>query len=1411
MRGVLGLLVAAWSVVLIAWLTLHWGILPHIERWREPIERRASRAVGVPVRIGHIEVASNGWVPSLELRDVVLLDPQQRPALRLPRVAAAVSMRSLLSLQLRFEQLLIDGAELEVRRDGAGRIFVAGLDLNQPGARGDDATTDWFFAQREFVIRGGALRWVDEQRGAAPLELTDVQLIVRNGRRRHDVRLDATPPPAWGNRFTLVGRFTQPLLVRAGDWRRWSGDAYVDLPRADLRELRRHVELPFNLTEGDGALRAWLDLDEAQLRAATVDLALRAVTLRLTDAVEALAFENVHGRVTGERTPDTTTVGVQGLSFITGDNVRWPASDMSLVWQQRDGAAPTGGRFDAQRLDVGLMAQVASRVPLGAPLRKLLAELNPKGVISGFSASWAGALDAPERYSVKGVLGGLSLSSDASEVVGAVGRPGLRNASVRLDASETGGTAQLTIADGALELPGVFEEALLPLDHLSAQLAWKIEPSAPLQVPRGPPLHLGPKISVEARNVSFGNADAQGTLSGTWTTGAGSGVGRDGRYPGRLVLDSTLTQGVATRTARYLPLGITAATRHYVEHAVQGGTLARADFRVNGQLWDFPFANARSASDGEFRIAAKLVEVAFAYVPDTPASAGAAVARSAWPALARVNGELIIDRSSLEIRDASAQLGGASFDKVEGAIRDLDRAVLTLAASGRGPIEPMLQFVNTTPVGPWMNNALAQATGSGVADLKLALSIPLDDTDKTQVKGSVTLAGNDVRITPGSPLLGTAKGRVDFTNQGFAVLGASARVYGGDATFEGGSQPDASVRFTGQGSASVEGLRRAAELGDLSRIGNTVSGQAAYRVALGFVKGQAEIDITSNLVGLALDLPAPLNKAADSAWPLRYRTSLLPESLGAGATPRDLLRVELGTLLKAQYLRDLSGAVPRVLRGGIGVMEAAPSPASGVLADVNLKTLDLEAWSAAADRLLGAGGGSSASSADGRDPPAGAGGNGYVPDAWALRIGELDLGTRRLDNFVAGVSVADGLWRANLDATQLDGYVEYRPARSDGGAAGKVLARLSRLSLPKSEGDAVDSLLDQQPSSVPGLDIVVDDFELRGKHLGRLQVEAVNNQRGEGRDAVREWTLSTFSLTSPDAVFSATGRWAGGGVAGAGRRRTDMDFDLAINNSGALLERLGLPKAIRGGKGKLAGKLSWIGSPLALDYPTLAGQVEVAIDKGQFLQAEPGAARLLGVLSLQALPRRLTFDFRDLFQEGFAFDSITGNVTIAKGEASTNNLRMRGVQAVVLMEGQADIALETQDLRVWVVPEINAGTASLAYAVINPAIGLGTFLAQVVLRKQLAQAGTREFSIRGTWADPKVEQVERKMTDDVPALEPPPAPAAAASDATRAAANEAPRRPDNDAPRPAGTEPPRAGAGEPPRPAGAPAPSAPSR
>jgi uncharacterized protein YhdP len=306
----------------------------------------------------------------------------------------------------------------------------------------------------------------------------------------------------------------------------------------------------------------------------------------------------------------------------------------------------------------------------------------------------------------------------------------------------------------------------------------------------------------------------------------------------------------------------------------------------------------------------------------------------------------------------------------------------------------------------------------------------------------------------------------------------------------------------------------------------------------------------------------------------------------------------------------------------------------------------------------------------------------------------------------------------------------------------------------------VEAILNEQPASIPALDVVVEDLELRGKKLGRVEIDAVNRGASSAaREGVREWRLNKFNVILPEAVLTATGNWValnaqvpatGGNRARppAERRRTVMNFKLDIADSGALLKRFGMGEVIRRGKGKLEGQVGWVGSPLSFDYPSMSGQFNVNVESGQFVKADPGIAKLLGVLSLQSLPRRLALDFRDVFSEGFAFDFVRGDVNINQGVAYTNNLQMRGVNAAVLMEGSADIAKETQDIKVVVVPEINAGTASLIATAINPAIGLGSFLAQMFLRRPLMQAATQEFHIDGTWSDPRVTKLDRKAQAD---------------------------------------------------------------
>jgi uncharacterized protein (TIGR02099 family) len=1331
------LLISAWSLLLLGWLILHWGILPHLSDWRPDIEQRLSRSLGLTVRMGQLQAGSSRWVPTVQVRDVVLLDPQGREALRLPRVDAALSLRSLLSWSLRLSQVYVEGARLDIRRDARGHVFVGGLDLSQPAGADDHRAADWFFAQPEFVIRGGQLRWLDEQRGAPPLSLDGVDLVVRNGLRHHDLRLDATPPAEWGQRFSLRGRFTQPLLARAGDWPRWSGTLYADLPHTDVDTLQRYASLPFDLKTGRGALRAWLDVERGDWRGGAADLALDAVQLRLGRALEPLSLGRLEGRLQVQRQRDGVRISAQGLGFVTEDGQRWPASQFTLGWRQAQviGAtggpsapeAPvTGGEFRADRLDLALMAHIAERLPLPDGLRRGLERTRPEGQVQDLVASWSGPLARPEHYRVQARATGLSLQPGEVDPAhpDEPARPGWRGAELTLDANESGGEGQLSVRDGALSFPGVFEQPEVPMDRLSAQLVWQVRP------------HPGqePDIELLVREARYANPDLQGELQARWHTGARPGQGSGRRFPGWLDMTGRISQVAAPQVVRYLPLGIGHDARDYVRQAVLAGEVRQLQFRTRGDLWDFPYPRAGT---GEFRIGAQLQGVTLAYVP--PAQAGAA---PEWPAFEQLRGELLFDRARMRIRNAQARLYGLTLQGVNGEIADLiTHPVLTISGNVRGPLADGLRYVASSPVDRLIDGALHQASGTGAMDLKLALNIPLEDTDKTTVKGQLALSGNDVRMAPDMPLLAGTRAQIQFSDRSFSLASGSTRVLGGEASLTGSLQPDGSLRFQSQGVATAEGLRQAPEFGPVSRLAQRLSGQAPYKLDLTVRRGQTEMLLTSPLTGLSSELPAPLAKTVETVLPLRYQTRLAEPA--AGQPERDTLRVELGNLAVAEYQRDLSGPQPQVLKGALAIGAPLPAATAGtVQAALQLGDVDVDAWHALGAGL-GLGGG----------VPANGGRLSYLPTELTLKAHSLSLDGRRLDAVQAQVQhrvQGDGAhWVAELSARQSQGRIDYRPAAAGDPASGRLMARLGRLVVPEAEVDQVDSLLDQASDGVPALDIVVDNFELKGRQLGKLEVQA--SYRGEGG---QDWRLSRLAMTGPDARLTGSGQWAPGP-----RRRMALNFKLDVQDGGNLLEHLGMGRVVKGAKGQVTGELAWNGSPLSPDWAGMTGHMQLALESGQFLKVNPGAGRLLGVLSLQALPRRFLLDFRDVFDAGFAFDNVSADVLLSDGIASTNNLRIRGVQAVVLMDGETDLRHETQDLRMVVVPEISAGTASLAYAAINPVIGLGAFLAQYVLSKPLAEAGTREFRVGGSWDAPTVVPVPRQA-DAAPV---PASPASAAS------------------------------------------------
>lgn len=1357
----------------LVWLLIHGFIVPRIADLRPQLEARASAQLGLRVHIGAVSGESQGWVPSFELHDVRLLDAQGQTALHLPRVLATLSPRSLWNLG--FEQLAIEGPVLEVRRTPDGRLWLAGLDMSQTST--DTGALDWLLSQTEVAVRQGTLRWTDEHNQLPPLELTGVSAVLRNHLRTHELRVDADPPSSWGERLSWQARFRQPILsTRASDWQRWSGQVYAAFGRVDLGAMAPYLGWPDAVPSGQGAVRAWVDMNLGRLSGVTADVALSDLTLRLRQDLPALAFQDLSGRVALHpwgRDGLGHEFLTQNLAFTLADGLRWPGGNLSVRQASEAGSLSQRSELSADRLDLQALAAIARRLPQAAPWHEQLQSLAPQGQVELLQLSWLGQADAPAQVKAQGRVSGLALAAQPAQprvsgksgttVAAQPGRPGVQGATLSFEGNLDAGKAKLSIEDGATTFPGVFDEPQINWRTLSSDITWQ---------------HQGEQLQVQLPNLKFAQADLQGEASVKWRTGA------ERTLPGVLDLQGTLSHAELNQVHRYLPLVMSREVRDYLREALVRGQASAVKVRLKGDLWQLPY---RNGDGGQLKISARVRDAVFNPAPavlNTP---------SRWPLLSQVNAELNLDNARLSLKDISgrwaantnsntntntAAVQGIRFQRGEVVLANLlNNPTVQVQTELRAAVPEVLSTIRHSTLQDITQHFLDEASGSGPVEANLKLTMPLQDMGKTQALGRVTLAGNELNLSPDIPAMSKVRGQLWFSEDGLAVQGAQARLLGGDALIEGGSMaiPGQSSRaFNGflrvQGTATAEGLR-GLNLGGLNTLLARSAGSTPYTAQIGLRGPSLDLQVNSNLLGMALDLPAPLGKTAASSLPLRVDITPVDVSTRRDAAPgKDRVRVAMGRMLSAVYIREL-GDEPRVLQGllqfGEPINTDQPLPARGVAAVVEAATLDADAWLAVMDS-------SAHPSLSGRaDVTPTSAVSSYMPRTFSLKAQRLMWQGRTLNKLTVNAARETNQWRAQVDAQELNGLLEYRPGEAR--QPGRLFARLTRLSLAASTAKEVESLLEEQPVSMPGLDIVVDDLELRGKRLGRVEIEAINRgsvlaregaREGvrEGRNVrdVREWQLQKFNIIAPEGTFTATGRWAGlpertpvprapsHPDMPADLRRTSMNFKLDITDGGDLLARLGLSGVLRDARGRMEGHIDWMGSPITPDYPSMNGQFNVNIEGGQFLKVEPGIAKLLGVLNLQALPRRLTLDFRDVFSDGFAFDFVRGDVRIEQGMASTNNLQMKGVNAAVLMEGRADLARETQDLHVVVVPEINAGTASLIATYINPAVGLGSFLAQLILRRPLMASTTKEFYITGPWVDPKITTASSKNESDKP-------------------------------------------------------------
>ena len=1226
---------------------LRYLVLPHIDDYREPIAQTITRSVGQRVTIGSITASWQGYRPELNLMDVKVFGTDGQPALVLDRVETVLSWLSMLSAEWRFDSLAVYGPELEVKRDAAGVLWIAGIAM-LPQDRAGGGFGDWLLAQRQVLVRDATITWLDEFRSAPKLRLDKVNFRLDRDGDVHRFGLTAVPPAQIASPIAVRGEFVGRDVREV---QLWNGKVFAEISYADLALAQAWIPAPLELASGLGSLRIWLELNGTRLGAATADVRLVNVQTRLASNLPGLVLSQVQGRLGWKQRGDRTEISAVSFGFTAADGLKLAPTQFTYAHSD-----PAGGvrhsELHLSGLDLKPVAQLAEFLPFDAALRGRLARTAPTGTIEDARFSWDGDWGTGQPYSAK-----VRFAAMAARPDGAL--PGFRGVSGQVDANEHGGTASLKATDAEVELPKIFSEPL-PLDYLAANAGWTFRDGA---------------VDLAIKNATFTNEHLAGSVAGAYRSAA------EGR--GSVDLSGMLVRVDARQLWRYMPVSAP-ITQAWLKRALLAGESRDTRFRIKGSLKDFPFAGDKNSL---FEVTTKASGVTIDYA-------------NGWPPVTNLNGDVIVRGSRMDLRSRSGAVLGLQLSDVQASIAELGKHDEHLLIKGvvQGATSDFLRFAAVTPVAGRIDRFTSEMKAVGPARLDVELDLPLHRIKESAVKGELTVQNNQVTLDARLPPFEQFGARIAFTERSFNVREGRALMFGAPLSFDASDQADDGITGSIAGTLDVNQARAVWKHPALAFL----DGRTSWRGTIGVRNKIATLRFDSNLTGLSSTLPPPFAKTAAASLPLSVELRERPERQG-------VLAIDLDKVASAHLLLD-SKAPGGVSRGMVSLGSPAALPASdGLWIRGNIDLVDADAW----QRLLSGGSGDSQPGLAGVD----------------LQIGILDINRRRFHDLKVDATRQDAGWQATLAGREIAGQVSWT---SDGD--GKLAARLTKFVLPLittqiqagRPGPAIERHL-------PSMDLVADSFTYEGKDLGRLAVLAQPEPSG--------WELRRLEIANPESKFAMMGRWAIGETS-----RTDVTVRLDVSDVGKFFARLGWPDSVQGGTATLEGPIAWSGNPTRFDIPSLSGQLILEAKGGRFRQIEPGVAKLLGILSLQALPRRVTLDFRDVFSKGFSFDRISANLNIAAGVADTQDFLMEGSAARVAITGQVDLARETQNLVVRVTPSLSESIA-IAGAIVNPAIGVAALIAQKLLKDPFSQFASFDYSVAGTWADPVIARVSKSPSN----------------------------------------------------------------
>jgi len=862
------------------------------------------------------------------------------------------------------------------------------------------------------------------------------------------------------------------------------------------------------------------------------------------------------------------------------------------------------------------------------------------------------------------------------------GLPGVAGATGSITATRAGGELTLATRKSALELPQVFA-APVAFERISGNVQWE---------------RKGDHTAVRAEKVEFALPGIAGTAAGTYRSAP--------KGSGELEMTAQLSNVDVREARRDLPLAVNAATRDWLRQALVAGIASDTRLKLTGQLSDFPFADGKG---GQFLITSKLRGLTLAYA-------------ERWPPLEALDAELRLEGTRLTLDAARGHTFDLKLGRTHAEIPDLRLAVPLLRVEGEaaGPVNDLLRFVSASPVAEMIGHAADGVDGSGGARLTARLELPLGRPETSRIAGELTLNDAQFRLA-GMPALTRVNGKLAFTDKDVRARDITVDVAGGPARLTI-ANADGHPRISGAGVANLAAIRALYP----SELFDRVNGTVDWTLGGDLRRDGSTWLFESNMKGASIDLPVPLGKQAGETVPLR-----LVRRGDAARSNEDDIEITYGRVMELALSRVRIGESMATQRALLTLGRAVEPPGvaradrPGLWVRADLASLNVDDWLALRAKMKP---GEDLSSGD------------LVFAGFDLDAGILEAFGRRYHDMKVGARRAGEEWKLDVRFREGAGTAQWfmpDPVHPNG----RLVARLSRFAMPGAAElppwsgagkPGTASAPAEATNAWPAMDIAADTFISHERDLGRVEVIA------QPRD--KDWQIEKLILANDSGRIDAKGAWRVAGRA----QQTRLDVALETKDAGAFLARFGHPDAVKGAATKINGQLAWSGAPSEFDYPTLSGAFRIVVGPGRFTKIEPGIGKLLGVLSLQSLPRRITLDFQDVFSEGFAFDEVTGNVRVRDGVMSTDDLRLVGPAAKVDIAGEADLARETQRLGVRVQPalssSVSAGAALLFIAnpIVGAAVGAGSLLAQKVFKDPIEQMFSYQYTVTGSWSEPIV-------------------------------------------------------------------------